>query len=101
MAKEAKPELDWIQMSRLEREIGIEPMETGSSKFMRKIGENPVVPIGCLATVAALGYGLWSFRKGDRQMSQYMMRARIGAQGFTVLALIAGVGYTTYSATKK
>lgn len=31
-----------------------------------------------------------TFRKA--QMSQKMMRARIGAQGFTVLALMLGVG---------
>lgn len=47
---------------------------------------------GCLATFCALTFGLHSFRKGDRRMSQLMMRARIAAQGFTVVALIIGVG---------
>lgn len=47
---------------------------------------------GCLATFSALSYGLWSFRQGNRKMSQYMMRTRIAAQGFTVLALIIGIG---------
>lgn len=46
---------------------------------------------GCLLTAGVLSYGLWSFRKGNREMSQYMMRARIAAQGFTVAALIVGV----------
>lgn len=46
---------------------------------------------GCLATLGALTYGLWSFRKGDRKMSQYMMRTRIMAQGFTITALIVGI----------
>jgi len=45
-----------------------------------------------LATFGALSYGLWSFRQGKRQMSQYMMRLRIAAQGFTVVALIVGIG---------
>lgn len=48
--------------------------------------------IGCLATAGALSFGLYSFKQGERQMSQYMMRARIFAQGFTVVALILGVG---------
>lgn len=48
--------------------------------------------IGCLATAGALSFGLYSFKQGERQMSQYMMRARILAQGFTVVALIVGVG---------
>lgn len=47
--------------------------------------------LGCLATTAALGFGLYSFRKGERKMSQMMMRTRIVAQGATVAALIAGV----------
>ena len=45
-----------------------------------------------MATFGALAYGLWSFRQGRRQMSQYMMRLRIAAQGFTVVALIVGIG---------
>lgn len=46
---------------------------------------------GCLATFGALSYGLWSFRKGDKKMSQYMMRTRIVAQGFTLTALLVGI----------
>lgn len=49
---------------------------------------------GCLATACALSYGLYSFRKGDKKMSQMMMRTRIAAQGFTVVALVIGVGMT-------
>nr|CAD7403980.1 unnamed protein product [Timema poppensis] len=47
--------------------------------------------LGSLATVGALGYGLWCFRLGRSQMSQYMMRARVVAQGFTLVALLIGV----------
>lgn len=39
----------------------------------------------------ALGYGLWCFRTGQKKMSQYMMRTRIAAQGFTIIAMITGV----------
>ncbi|EFX69210.1 hypothetical protein DAPPUDRAFT_231704 [Daphnia pulex] len=85
-------ELNWIQ---LREEIGSESLknqETFKEKFNRKFSENPFVPIGCLATAAALTYGLWSFRHGRPQMSQKMMRLRIAAQGFTVVGLMVGVG---------
>lgn len=52
---------------------------------------------GCLATAGALSFGLYSFRRGERRMSQMMMRARIVAQGFTVAALIIGVMATMTS----
>lgn len=48
---------------------------------------------GALATTLALTYGIWNFRNGRSQMSQYMMRARVAAQGFTVLAVVLGYVY--------
>ena len=48
---------------------------------------------GAVLTIFALGKGLSSMRKGDAQSSQRMMRLRIKAQGFTVLALVAGTLY--------
>ncbi|XP_041779275.1 HIG1 domain family member 2A, mitochondrial [Anopheles merus] len=84
-------ELDWIQMR---KDFSGVHAETTKEKMARKINENPLVPIGCAATLTALGFGLWNFRQGRSQMSQYMMRARILAQGFTVIALIIGVGMT-------
>ncbi|GFG28518.1 hypothetical protein Cfor_06390 [Coptotermes formosanus] len=87
---EKEPEFDWVQ---LHSEIHAQEYEeTTQQKFMRKLKDNPFVPIGCLMTFGALSYGLWSFRKGERQMSQYMMRARVLAQGFTIVALIVGIG---------
>ncbi|MEE6479882.1 hypothetical protein FKM82_012402 [Ascaphus truei] len=61
------------------------------NKFLRKIQENPFVPIGCLATAGALTYGLISFKQGNTQRSQMLMRTRIIAQGFTVAAIMVGV----------
>ncbi|KAH8266451.1 hypothetical protein KR026_002525 [Drosophila bipectinata] len=114
-------ELDWVQ---LRQDLGpIAEVETTKEKLQRKIKENPLVPIGkrrrflvlsslgyinqyiivfllgCLATSAALTAGLYNFRTGNRKMSQLMMRSRIAAQGFTVLALIVGV-VMTYSDKK-
>lgn len=47
------------------------------------------------ATLGALTYGLWCFRQGRGQHSQMMMRTRIGAQAFTIVAVLIGVMYGT------
>ena len=62
-------------------------------KFLRKTKENPFVPIGLGLTIGALSYGLYQMKTGDRVMSQRMMRLRVAAQSFTVIALITGVIY--------
>ncbi|XP_076630980.1 HIG1 domain family member 2A, mitochondrial [Colletes latitarsis] len=81
-------ELDWIRVCDEIHSNNIS--ETFSEKFKRKVGENPLVPLGCLATVSALMCGLYSFYNGHSQMSQYMMRARVGAQAFTIFAMVSG-----------
>ncbi|KAJ8351382.1 hypothetical protein SKAU_G00228580 [Synaphobranchus kaupii] len=63
-------------------------------KFIRKTKENPFVPIGCLGTAGALTYGLIAFKHGKTRQSQLLMRARIFAQGFTVVAIVVGVAAT-------
>ncbi|XP_062875062.1 HIG1 domain family member 2A, mitochondrial [Trichomycterus rosablanca] len=68
------------------------PKEEGfRDKFIRKTKENPFVPIGCLGTAGALIYGLRAFKQGKTRQSQLLMRTRIFAQGFTVVAIIVGV----------
>ncbi|KAG5682721.1 hypothetical protein PVAND_012055 [Polypedilum vanderplanki] len=98
MAQEAtiakQPELEWIQMKKDFDNERAHEEESAKEKFIRKFKQNPLVPIGCLATAGALSFGLYSFQKGERRMSQMMMRARILAQGFTVAALVVGVIYT-------
>ncbi|XP_029296945.1 HIG1 domain family member 2A, mitochondrial [Cottoperca gobio] len=69
--------------------------ETLKEKFVRKTKENPFVPLGCLGTAAALIYGLRAFNQGKTRQSQLLMRGRIFAQGFTVVAIIFGVFTTT------
>lgn len=51
---------------------------------------------GALATVGALTYGLLSFVRGDTRMQQYMMRARVAAQGGTLIAVVGGVVYMLF-----
>eukprot|EP00745_Piridium_sociabile_P016121 TRINITY_DN23952_c2_g2_i1.p1 TRINITY_DN23952_c2_g2~~TRINITY_DN23952_c2_g2_i1.p1 ORF type:complete len:118 (-),score=26.79 TRINITY_DN23952_c2_g2_i1:658-984(-) len=70
-------------------------------KFVRKTKENPFVPIGVLVTTFALSYGLWQMKTGNKRMSQNMMRLRIFGQGFTVVAVLAGVAYGAGGKAKK
>ncbi|XP_068202586.1 HIG1 domain family member 2A, mitochondrial-like [Palaemon carinicauda] len=84
-------ELDWITLKSDINSATLEVQETAGAKFNRKFKENPFVPIGCGLTAAALCYGLYSFSKGNTRTSQVMMRYRVAAQGFTVLALMFGI----------
>lgn len=45
---------------------------------------------GALATTAALSVGIFNFYKGRAKMQQYMMRARVGAQAFTIVCMVVG-----------
>jgi hypothetical protein len=54
--------------------------------------KEPLIPIGMALTVAALYNATRSVRRGDHQGAQKFFRARVAAQGFTVLAMVFG-GY--------
>ncbi|GAB2271478.1 RING-H2 finger protein atl48 [Dionaea muscipula] len=58
----------------------------------KKRVRNPLVPIGALITAAVLTAGLISFRQGNSQLGQKLMRARVVVQGATV-ALMVGTAY--------
>ncbi|KYM79276.1 PREDICTED: HIG1 domain family member 2A, mitochondrial [Atta cephalotes] len=81
-------ELDWVKIHEDLNNTYI--TETFFQKAIRKTRENPLVPIGTLATITALSIGLISFYKGKREMQQYMMRARVGAQAFTIVCMVVG-----------
>ncbi|ORY57877.1 hypoxia induced protein conserved region-domain-containing protein [Pseudomassariella vexata] len=67
--------------------------ETGWQKVSRKLREEPLVPLGTVLTCAAL-YNAWiGMRRGDHAQVQRMFRARIGAQAFTICAIVAGGAY--------
>ncbi|XP_037088448.1 HIG1 domain family member 2A, mitochondrial-like [Pollicipes pollicipes] len=93
-----REDLEWI--SSLRHDIN-EHQETASEKFVRKLKANPLVPVGCLLTASALSFGLWSFQAGRRQTSQRMMRLRVVAQGFTVVALLGGMAANALQARKE
>ncbi|KAJ3366892.1 Respiratory supercomplex factor 1, mitochondrial [Allomyces arbusculus] len=67
--------------------------ETFTQKLKRKCKEEPLVPIGMALTVFALFKGVSAFRSGDQKTSQQMMRWRVAAQGFTLIAATAGMLY--------
>ncbi|KAB5584985.1 hypoxia induced protein conserved region-domain-containing protein [Coniochaeta sp. 2T2.1] len=66
--------------------------ENGLQKFLRKMKKEPLIPIGMALTVGALYNATRSVRRGDHKGAQKYFRARVAAQGFTVLAMVFG-GY--------
>lgn len=65
-----------------------------TSAIFRPFMEKPncfLLSPGCLGTAGALMYGLRAFKQGKTRQSQLLMRGRIFAQGFTVVAIIFGV----------
>ncbi|KAJ6375586.1 hypothetical protein OIU77_000547 [Salix suchowensis] len=72
-------------------------MGTAESDFEQLFEEkkrvrNPLVPVGALMTAGVLTAGLISFRRGNSQMGQVLMRARVVVQGATV-ALMVGTAF--------
>ncbi|KAJ5225355.1 hypothetical protein N7468_006580 [Penicillium chermesinum] len=62
-------------------------------KFTRRLKEEPLIPLGCAATCYALYRAYRSMRAGDSAEMNRMFRARIYAQAFTLVALVAGGMY--------
>ena len=64
--------------------------ESRSKKIWRKIKQEPLIPLGCAATSYALYQASKSIRQGNPYQTNKMFRARIYAQGFTLVAIVAG-----------
>jgi len=62
-------------------------------KVIRKTQQDPLVPIGALVTTIFLLKGFGAFQKGDKQRAQTLMRGRVVAQAFTVIAMGFGAFY--------
>jgi len=64
--------------------------ETSTEKLRRRLLDSPAIP-GCLfMTGVCLVTGLWAFKTGRSRLSQVMQRGRVGFQGLTVAAFVAG-----------
>lgn len=64
--------------------------EGRAAKLWRKLRQEPLIPLGGLATCYALYQATKSIRAGDHHQTNRMFRARIYAQGFTLVAIVAG-----------
>lgn len=64
--------------------------EGRASKLWRKLRQEPLIPLGGAATCVALYMASKSIRAGDHNQTNRMFRARIYAQGFTLVAIVAG-----------
>lgn len=67
--------------------------EKALQKVVRRIKEEPLIPIGCILTVAAFTNAYRAMRRGDHNQVQRMFRARVAAQAFTVIAMAVGGMY--------
>lgn len=83
---------DW---GKLEEEMGkdrhtgtaLQP-ETSYDKLLRKMKEEPFIPFGMGATTLILVGGVVSFGLKRTKLSQQLMRARVVAQGATLVAVV-------------
>lgn len=71
-------------------------IETFDEKVYRKFREQPLVPIGCVATAYFLASGIKSFRDRDPIKSQRMMKYRVGAQFLTLMCFVGYVGLDNF-----
>ncbi|KAI1173592.1 hypoxia induced protein conserved region-domain-containing protein [Nemania sp. FL0916] len=62
-------------------------------KVARKAREEPLIILGVILTGLAFYNAAIAVRRGDRERAQRMFRARVGAQGFTILAMLGGSIY--------
>jgi hypothetical protein len=69
--------------------------------MLRRIKEEPLVPLGMLLTCAALFGAARAIKSQDHARANIMFRRRIYAQGFTLAAVVAGGWYLRSEREKK
>eukprot|EP00743_Colponemidia_sp_Colp-15_P004548 GILK01004902.1.p2 GENE.GILK01004902.1~~GILK01004902.1.p2 ORF type:complete len:105 (+),score=16.57 GILK01004902.1:82-396(+) len=69
----------------------------GDGKFMSKLKDNKLVVFGLLSTTAILCSGLATMVTDNQRLGNKLMRARILAQGATVLSVVFGMQQMAYS----
>ena len=67
--------------------------EGWTAKLGRRMKEEPLIPLGCLATCYALYGASRAMRQGKSYDVNRYFRARIYAQGFTLVCIVAGGFY--------
>ncbi|RDA86190.1 hypothetical protein CP532_3485 [Ophiocordyceps camponoti-leonardi (nom. inval.)] len=59
-------------------------------KIVRKLKEEPLIPLGLGLTVFAFVNAYRAVRRGDSHQANRFFRLRVAAQGFTILAMVGG-----------
>ncbi|KAF5021235.1 hypothetical protein F66182_6725 [Fusarium sp. NRRL 66182] len=67
--------------------------ERPMQKVLRKLKEEPLIPLGIGLTTLAFVNAYRALRRGDSKQANRMFRARVAAQGFTIIAMVAGSMY--------
>ncbi|KAG8624964.1 hypothetical protein KVT40_006715 [Elsinoe batatas] len=75
--------------------------ESRWQKLKRKLLEEPLIPLGCGLTCWALYEATKSIKSGDKHRTNRMFRRRIYAQGFTIMAMLAGSVYWESDRSKR
>lgn len=72
-------------------------------KIVYRSKQQPLVPLGCLATTVAVIMAAKGVRTGNAPKAQFWFRWRVGLQGFTLVALVFGSIYydKAFTASKK
>lgn len=64
------------------------------SRFLRKVKENPIVPLGMLGFLGMAVHGAYKYKhRGNMSTSVYLMHLRVRAQSMVVGALVLGITY--------
>lgn len=71
------------------REAELEEMPFGE-RIVYHCKKQPLVPIGCLLTTAAVVLAIKNVRSGNKAKAQIYFRWRVGFQAATLVALVAG-----------
>ncbi|BFZ63362.1 HIG1 domain member 2A [Saitoella coloradoensis] len=67
--------------------------ETSLQKVIRKSKQQPLVPLGVFVTCFALIGATRGIRNNNKSLTNFMFRLRVGAQGFTIVAMLLGTLY--------
>lgn len=81
-------------MSQIPSSFDLTKKELEEKTFWERIklhcSEQPLVPIGAILTSAAVVLAAQNIRIGNQRRAQYYFRWRVGLQGATLIALVAG-----------
>ncbi|XP_034039637.1 HIG1 domain family member 1A, mitochondrial [Thalassophryne amazonica] len=77
--------------------MSTEAYDENEAKLLRKVKENPFLPLGMAGFFAIVGYKLMKMKnRGDTKLSLHLIHTRVAAQGFVVGTLTIGVLYSMY-----